>query len=526
MRTFQFRFAFSCVAGACLSLSLVFAGCYGGGGDPSVNYAEVAFYDSELTLLEKDDFRKRTTIDLSVYSDKYGVSAWYESGKIAAAATRYSIDGDVNLYAEKNVTEITDENGLKKIGDACANQYILRNDIALTSQWTPICSYGYPPNTFAGVLNGEGHSITELSVDGDGVANAGLFGAIAINGIVKNLKLKTANGKEINGTQSVGAIAGTSGGLIDNVLFEGNISGYGSATGGIVGQNDGVISRSQFEGNVSGGDYVGGIAGKGAGKISGSRFEGNVSGGSYVGGIAGCLDGDINGSYSEGDVSGNNYVGGIVGYLYGADVRNAYSAASVSGGSYVGGIAGAVHNNGGDAEINNSYSIGNISAEGNFSGGIVGRTEISSSNHGYIWIANNYSEGNISGDHNVSGIVGGTAPSWAKILNNAAINEKITANGDANHTVGHVGTAPPEVKNNFALSGMIITGASNNGAEGNLTTQASFEANTTYQNAINGDGGGGLGWRFGNDDSAPWVWGAFGGYKYPTLYWQTEPPTR
>jgi hypothetical protein len=42
---------------------------------------------------------------------------------------------------------------------------------------------------------------------------------------------------------------------------------------------------------------------------------------------------------------------------------------------------------------------------------------------------------------------------------------------------------------------------------------------STYSNTVNGDGLGGLGWKFGGNDANPWKMPA-GGSGYPILYWQ------
>jgi hypothetical protein len=53
-----------------------------------------------------------------------------------------------------------------------------------------------------------------------------------------------------------------------------------------------------------------------------------------------------------------------------------------------------------------------------------------------------------------------------------------------------------------------------------------LKSQSTYSNAISGDGLGGLGWKFGYDNESPWVWGVFDGYPYPALYWQTFAPSK
>jgi hypothetical protein len=43
-----------------------------------------------------------------------------------------------------------------------------------------------------------------------------------------------------------------------------------------------------------------------------------------------------------------------------------------------------------------------------------------------------------------------------------------------------------------------------------------LETRSTYENDINGDGLGGLGWKFGDDNDNPWKING----SYPYLYWQ------
>ncbi|MDR1452317.1 MAG: hypothetical protein LBI57_08340 [Helicobacteraceae bacterium] len=516
-----------------LALALTLFGC-GGGGSGGDSCCKVSLYDSSLNLLERISANKGQLIDLSVYSVKYGGADWYKGGQTAPLSTsvRYWVDGDVNLYAASDVIEISDELGLRDLNNSCGTTklYIMLKDIALADRWIPFCE---DSQRFIGTLNGNEYNITDLWVDDEGQP-VGLFRAIGSGGAVKNLGVKTADGKEINGTWgSIGGIVGFHYGTIENVRFDGNVSGAGNYIGGIAGASasGSVIKGASFEGNVSGaGNYTGGIVGYSSGGITSSRFDGNVSGGegSYIGGIAGRLSGaDINNSYSKGYVGGESNVGGVVGYIDNAKVNAVYSSAIVNGVNNAGGVAGVIYFSGSAiSEINNSYSVGNVIAEGNFTGGIVGSAE-SSGSAGEVKIANNYSEGNISGDNSVSGIVGGIKTYRASVHNNAAINEKITANNDVNSAVGHKGPNNLLVQNNFALSTMSLpAGLGADGAAGVAKTSSALQTESVYSASIVGDGLGGLGWSFGNDDDHPWRWGAFGGYLYPTLYWQEEAPKR
>jgi hypothetical protein len=210
---------------------------------------------------------------------------------------------------------------------------------------------------------------------------------------------------------------------------------------------------------------------------------------------------------------------GLFGYLAGAlkNLGVETEARGVKGGSYTGAIAGYV--NGG--MITNSYSTGSVSGY-DYVGGIVGNISGGT-------ITNSYSTGDVSG-YDVGGIVGFIG--GGTITNNVATNTIITGSGsNVSRVVGRIGNGT--VSNNFANSGMTAGGsafdttAANYGVSKSLTA---LQTQTTYSDPINGNGLGGLGWQFCDggsvpcDAAHPWVWGAFPGYSYPTLYWQTEAP--
>ncbi|MDR1912298.1 MAG: hypothetical protein LBQ52_08155 [Helicobacteraceae bacterium] len=461
------------------------SGCYSE-KKGEAEHNNVSFYDDNLDVLETRSIMRGTTINPSNIRS----GSWYKAGE-NASTTSHQLRGDVNFYASPSVFEINDESGLKEVNATCGttSKHILLNDIALTSEWKPLCSAA-ADKRFVGILNGNARKITGLQIDSD-ENYIGLFKYIGAYGVVKNLGVIIANDKEINGSQYVGAIAGyIDGGLVENSYAEGNVSGAYGYIGGIAGYvNVGSIKRSYSEGNVSGsGSGIGGLVGRLEGSsIADSYSKGYIAGygdnNQMVGGIAGQAyggGGSIKRSYSEGNVSGAQRIGGIAGYIDGATIENVYSVGDVDGNNSVGGIAGYVN---------------------------VGSIRYS------------YSEGNVSGDGNVSGIVGYIYS--GAISNNAAINEKITGNADVNRIVGNRNSGT--VDNNFALETMIVVGSGANGNAGTNKPQAQLKTREAYENATNNNG---LGWKFGNDDESPWVWGAFSGYPYPTLYWQTKSLSR
>jgi uncharacterized repeat protein (TIGR02543 family) len=221
-----------------------------------------------------------------------------------------------------------------------------------------------------------------------------------------------------------------------------------------------------------------------------------IKGDARVGGIAGQFsDGTLDNSYSVASVgssgiSGSNYVGGIAGYANSMTMTNIYSAVSVNGGT-----------------IGWDYGVG----------GIVGTVNS-------VKIINSYSTGSVSGGNgsNTGGIVGITKSSDTVITNSAAINPSVTGNNSVNRIVGNMlsGTTPI-VLNNFALDTMTVTGTTN-GYAGTDKTATELRTQSTYSDPINGDGLGGLGWKFGNDDDNPWKMDPTKNDGLPYLYWENR----
>lgn len=118
-----------------------------------------------------------------------------------------TIDDDVVYKTGHNVEtiEIGSVEELKVFRDAvnAGNQYTYNKmlltanlDLSGEADWLPIGNLtSYPGQSFDGTFDGNGHSISNLTTTGDGVANncvAGLFGSV-VNGTIKNLTVKNVN---------------------------------------------------------------------------------------------------------------------------------------------------------------------------------------------------------------------------------------------------------------------------------------------------------------------------------------------
>jgi hypothetical protein len=248
-----------------------------------------------------------------------------------------------------------------------SSQFVLMGDIDLSElnfTHTVIAGGG---GIFTGVFDGDGHVITNLSINGSGQDYIGLFGQIDSGGQVKNIGLAGVN--IVGGGGYVGGLVGRNSGTITTCYATGTISGGGDV-GGLVGNNSGTLISCYATGSVSGGYYVGGLVGRNSGTITTCYATGTVGGGGYVGGLVGNnSEGTITECYATGAVSGTNYIGGLVGDNIGGTITDCYATGNVSGSGYVG-VGGLLGQNY-EGTITTCYATGNVSGS-NEVGGLVG----------------------------------------------------------------------------------------------------------------------------------------------------------
>ena len=238
-----------------------------------------------------------------------------------------------------------------------------------------------PIPTFGGTFEGQGHTISGLSLTGSGNVR-GLFRYIQPSGVVRDLSVE-GRIDPTDRKNTLGGIAGSNQGLLSNCSFHGTVRGA-DYIGGLVGTNEstGQIINCTFSGAVTGEHYVGGIAGQNGGSIircanSGSINTtevdaelnldnlnqeqlnaaenvpvctdiGGITGfssgilqscvntgavgyahvGYNIGGIAGRQSGYLNGCTNSGTILGRKDVGGIAGQLV-PEVRLLYNEGQV-----------------------------------------------------------------------------------------------------------------------------------------------------------------------------------------------------
>jgi hypothetical protein len=176
---------------------------------------------------------------------------------------------------------------------------------------------GNSTTQFIGTFDGNGHTLSNLTITAPTKDFIGLFGHVGSVGQIRNLGVENVN---VIGRKEVG---------------------------GLVGRNDSSITSCYSTGLVTGSEIVGGLVGFNEGSITSCYSTGSISGTSYdIGGLIGWNFGTITTCYSTGSVTGSEGVGGLAGSNYGAGtITTCYSTGSVTGAIYVGGLVG--YNNSG-----------------------------------------------------------------------------------------------------------------------------------------------------------------------------------
>ena len=227
-------------------------------------------------------------------------------------------------------------------------EFVLGDDIDLSSisNWTTIGhDWDY---YFGGTFNGNGHVISNLTIDNPTENNQGLFGCAFTAGIM-NVGIENCN---IKGGSSTGGLVGEAGIEITNCYITGTVSGK-STVGGLAGGEAACrLTNCYTTASVSGNSSVGGLVGYGY--ATNCYATGNVSGKNFVGGLVG--DGSATNCYATGNVSGKNCVGGLLGSSYGSSLRNCYATGNITGESNVGGLVGIINDHGSISD-SASYSI-------------------------------------------------------------------------------------------------------------------------------------------------------------------------
>ena len=268
---------------------------------------------------------------------------WNKAAAFLLAAVMLVFSCPIPALAQEETVHIRTVQDLQAFAKSCTldswsrgKTAVLEADLDLTG----VSFSGIP--TFGGMFDGGGHTISGLSLTGDG-STQGLFRSVQKGAVVQDLRV------------------------------EGTVSPTGTRdiVGGVAGRNQGTLLRCSFSGTVRGGTDAGGIAGRNeaGGELTGCTFEGSLSGELHAGGVVGqnlgsaveCINlGSVNTTQLEEeataqtvleessvtdaatDLSGWTDVGGVAGYSAGIlqNCRNEGSVGYPHIGYNAGGVAG------------------------------------------------------------------------------------------------------------------------------------------------------------------------------------------
>jgi hypothetical protein len=382
--------------------------------------------------------------------------------------------------------------------------FVLMSDLDLSSVdpntiW-PIGTFTVP---FIGTLDGNGHTIANLTYHSDLELYAGMFGHIggspsepawragrlsstptARAGIVSNLNLENV---DVSGYCHVGGLAARNEGRISSCSVQGHVTANLKNAGGLVGFNVGTLVDCSADCNVTAKQVVGSLAGYSGGPVTsclGSgvvgttseryscaggligenddvvrlcSFCGDVVGGYTAGGLVALNERTISSCSSHATVTGSYLVGGLVGYNdYYATVSESFSGSTVIGGISVGGLVGC-----NDGMTQNCFAAGEARGERQI-GGLAGQC--------YRDMMFCYSTCLVNGQGVVAGLAGELS-SWGDItscfwdLDTSGVTDGVaTEDPDPNGVLG-LPTASMQAGSTFVAAGWDFVGESENGTE-------------------------------------------------------------
>jgi hypothetical protein len=150
-------------------------------------------------------------------------------------------------------TEIKTIADLNNIRNNLSGKYFLKNDFDFAGSeyqsgegWTPIGGGG---NSFTGIFDGNGKTISNLFINRPSEYYQGLFGYISSSSEIKNLGMLDMN---VTGGNSTGGLVGSNNGSVSNSYATGSVSGSGNVGGLVWSNSSGSVRKSYYDRNTSG----------------------------------------------------------------------------------------------------------------------------------------------------------------------------------------------------------------------------------------------------------------------------------
>ena len=180
---------------------------------------------------------------------------------------------------------------------------------------------------FNGAFDGQGHTISGLSINRPNDQYLGLFGYVGLTGVVKNV---TVTGS-VSGSGVVGLIAGENDGTILNANASGTATGAAGGSGYvslIAGYETGTLTGGFAAGSVSGPSNVGPIVGYFAGGAAPTLAHYDIDTTSINGGHSLTFGGLYDGQYQDWITHGQSL--NPVNYFGAADANGVYSITDIA----------------------------------------------------------------------------------------------------------------------------------------------------------------------------------------------------
>ena len=202
---------------------------------------KATFGETNCTIKLKDDDTKTVPYKIT-YDGTYTfiVSTTYGTKNITKEITikteKYKI---YKIYTPQDLQDMSKD----RFGD-----YIIMNDIDMTGFEFKTINYG-SNTSFKGTIDGNGHTISNLSIAGTGQYNASIF--YSIEGVnIKNVLFKNINlslEKKYSGAALIAANTENTGdNIIEKVGIEGKISA-GSSLGSFIGVRRNSLTKNSFK---------------------------------------------------------------------------------------------------------------------------------------------------------------------------------------------------------------------------------------------------------------------------------------
>ena len=327
-----------------------------------------------------------------MFDSKGNVKFWDTSSSLIINGASFTLVNDIATLAADIATSPSGNYALANSYDASVDG---------TYAHSPV------PTAFGGVLEGLGHTISNLQVQVPYKEDVGLFATIASTGAANDISLihvRVGGGK----TASVGGLVGTNAGQLFGDYVAGKIrqTGNGGFLGLLAGSNQGKVSHCHSAGTVDSTAYngsAGGLVGENASSIEHSYSEAAVAGEGFSGGLVGeSAGGSIVSSYATGSVNGSNSAtsGGLLGRsccIAGTSIVNSHATGTVTGDT-AGGLIGQLQEPSDNVE--HSHASGTVQLA-YLGAGLVGRVDSESAT-----ISNSFATGDVTSQAFGGGLVG------------------------------------------------------------------------------------------------------------------------